>query len=128
AARLSEVEMLSLPAAQAPPSGVKVLIAAPAQSADGFVSESPPSGWPFDLEWIHLPSVGIDATRTGSSAVPLSPAPAAHPLRRWRSLHWPSSSPTPSACPRSGYAPPRLGRRRRWPWCAAARSESSGSV
>lgn len=39
------------------PAGVEILIAAPVAGS----TELPrPKGWPFDLKWVHVPTVGID--------------------------------------------------------------------
>ena len=58
----AEVEIV--PAPPGPPStlpdGAQVLIAAPFRKAGGFLPGAPPSGWPFDLRWVQLVSVGTD--------------------------------------------------------------------
>src|ERR1700740_2542647 len=41
------------------PGGAEVLVAAPFHRAGGALA-SPPPGWPFDLRWVQLVSVGID--------------------------------------------------------------------
>jgi phosphoglycerate dehydrogenase-like enzyme len=62
AARLTDVEIV--PAPTGPPSslpdGAAILIAAPFRKAGGALTPSPPPGWPFDLRWIQLVSVGTD--------------------------------------------------------------------
>ena len=42
------------------PPGVTVLAAAPFRRVDGEFAPQP-AGWPFDLRWIQLSSVGLDA-------------------------------------------------------------------
>jgi phosphoglycerate dehydrogenase-like enzyme len=66
------------------PAGARILIAAPFRRAGGELPATAPPGWPFELEWVHLASVGIDAypdwlfegpvitSTRGSSAVPLA--------------------------------------------------------
>jgi phosphoglycerate dehydrogenase-like enzyme len=84
--RLPDVEILSVP--PGPPAGLphaaKVLIAAPFRKAGGSLPASPPPGWPFDVGWVQLVSVGIDfypdwlfqgpvvTSARGSSAVALA--------------------------------------------------------
>lgn len=62
AERLSEVEIVGVP--PGPPSGLpretEVLIAAPFRKAGGSLPLRPPPGWPFDVKWVQLVSVGID--------------------------------------------------------------------
>ncbi len=65
------------------PSGAEVLVAAPFRRAGGALA-GPPPGWPFDLRWVQLVSVGIDfypdwlfqgpvvTSARGSSAVALA--------------------------------------------------------
>ncbi|WP_337188036.1 D-isomer specific 2-hydroxyacid dehydrogenase family protein [Phenylobacterium sp.] len=83
---LPEVDILPVPAG--PPAGLphaaKVLIAAPFRKAGGSLPPVPPPGWPFDLRWVQLVSVGIDfypgwlfdgpvvTSARGSSAVALA--------------------------------------------------------
>ncbi|MET0274431.1 MAG: dihydrofolate reductase, partial [Phenylobacterium sp.] len=59
---LPDVDILSVPAG--PPAGLphaaKVLIAAPFRKAGGSLPVAPPPGWPFDVKWVQLVSVGID--------------------------------------------------------------------
>lgn len=67
-----------------PPVGTKILVAAPFRKAGGLLPPVPPPGWPFDLQWVQLVSVGIDFYPTwlfdgpvvtsarGSSAVALA--------------------------------------------------------
>jgi phosphoglycerate dehydrogenase-like enzyme len=86
AERLPDVEILGVP--QGPPAALphaaKVLIAAPFRKAGGALPASPPPGWPFDVKWVQLVSVGIDfypdwlfdgpvvTSARGSSAVALA--------------------------------------------------------
>ena len=86
AARLPEVDFLGVPAGPpaALPQEAKVLIAAPFRKAGGSLPVSPPPGWPFDVKWVQLVSVGIDfypdwlfqgpvvTSARGSSAVALA--------------------------------------------------------
>jgi len=81
-----DVEILPVPAG--PPSVLprtaEVLVAAPFRKAGGRLPARPPQGWPFDLKWIQLVSVGIDfypdwlfdgpvvTSARGSSAVALA--------------------------------------------------------
>ena len=62
AAQLTDVEIVAAP--PGPPSslpdGANILIAAPFRKAGGALTASPPPGWPFDLRWIQLVSVGTD--------------------------------------------------------------------
>ena len=62
AAPLTDVEIV--PAPPGPPAslpdGAAILIAAPFRKAGGPLTASPPQGWPFDLRWIQLVSVGTD--------------------------------------------------------------------
>jgi len=61
AEHVGDAEILVLPpgAPAALPSGAEILIAAPFRKAGGALPAQPP-GWPFDLRWIQLVSVGID--------------------------------------------------------------------
>lgn len=84
--RLADVEILAVP--PGPPAGLpreaKVLIAAPFRKAGDVLPAKPPLGWPFDLRWVQLVSVGIDfypdwlfegpvvTSARGSSAVALA--------------------------------------------------------
>jgi phosphoglycerate dehydrogenase-like enzyme len=86
AERLPEVDFLGVPAGPpaALPHEAKVLIAAPFRKAGGSLPVSPPPGWPFDVKWVQLVSVGIDfypdwlfhgpvvTSARGSSAVALA--------------------------------------------------------
>jgi phosphoglycerate dehydrogenase-like enzyme len=81
-----DVEIVSVPRGSAAglPHEAKVLIAAPFRKAGGSLPDAPPPGWPFDLGWIQLVSVGIDfypdwlfqgpivTSARGSSAVALA--------------------------------------------------------
>jgi phosphoglycerate dehydrogenase-like enzyme len=42
------------------PDAAEVFVAAPFRKAGGTLTVAPPAGWPFDLKWIQLVSVGID--------------------------------------------------------------------
>ena len=86
AERAPDVDFLTLP--PGPPAGLphtaQVLLAAPFRKAGGALPISPPRGWPFDLKWVQLISVGIDfypewlfdgpvvTSARGSSAVALA--------------------------------------------------------
>ena len=86
AERLPDVDILALPPGPpaALPHAAKVLIAAPFRKAGGSLPPVPPPGWPFDVRWVQLVSVGIDFYPTwlfdgpvvtsarGSSAVALA--------------------------------------------------------
>ena len=86
AERLPDVDILALPPGPpaALPHAAKVLIAAPFRKAGGSLPPVPPPGWPFDLRWVQLVSVGIDfypdwlfevpvvTSARGSSAVALA--------------------------------------------------------
>jgi len=81
-----DVDILSVPAGPptALPHEAKVLIAAPFRKAGGSLPMVPPPGWPFDVKWVQLVSVGIDfypswlfegpvvTSARGSSAVALA--------------------------------------------------------
>ncbi|HEX7887000.1 MAG TPA: D-isomer specific 2-hydroxyacid dehydrogenase family protein [Phenylobacterium sp.] len=83
---LPDVDILQVPVG--PPAGLphaaKVLIAAPFRRAGGSLPAVPPPGWPFDVKWVQLVSVGIDfypgwlfdgpvvTSARGSSAVALA--------------------------------------------------------
>ena len=66
------------------PRAAEVFVAAPFRKAGGELPVRPPAGWPFDLKWIQLVSVGIDfypewlfdgpvvTSARGSSAVALA--------------------------------------------------------
>ncbi len=66
------------------PDNTKILVAAPFRKAGGVLPKDPPKGWPYDLEWVQLVSVGIDfypdwlfegpvvTSAKGSSAVALA--------------------------------------------------------
>lgn len=80
------IDIVSVP--PGPPQGLprhaEVLVAAPFRKAGGILTPTPPAGWPFDLRWIQLVSVGIDfypdwlfrdppvTSARGSSAVALA--------------------------------------------------------
>ena len=86
AERAPDVEILPVPAGPpaALPHAAKVLIAAPFRKAGGALPAKPPPGWPFDVRWVQLVSVGIDfypdwlfqgpvvTSARGSSAVALA--------------------------------------------------------
>ena len=86
AAHAADVEIVPAPrgAPSALPRGAEVLVAAPFRKAGGELAASAPVGWPFDLKWVQLVSVGIDAyppwlfdgpvvtSAKGSSAVALA--------------------------------------------------------
>jgi len=61
AEHVGDAEILPLPpgAPAALPQGAEILIAAPFRKAGGALPAQPP-GWPFDLRWVQLVSVGID--------------------------------------------------------------------
>ena len=83
---LPEVDILAVPPGPpaALPHAAKVLIAAPFRKAGGSLPATPPPGWPFDVKWVQLVSVGIDfyppwlfegpvvTSARGSSAVALA--------------------------------------------------------
>jgi len=83
---LPEVDILAVPPGPpaALPHEAKVLIAAPFRKAGGSLPPAPPPGWPFDVKWVQLVSVGIDfypqwlfdgpvvTSARGSSAVALA--------------------------------------------------------
>jgi hypothetical protein len=66
------------------PPKARVLVAAPFRKAGGVLPDQPPPGWPFDVRWVQLVSVGIDfypdwlfegpvvTSARGSSAVALA--------------------------------------------------------
>jgi phosphoglycerate dehydrogenase-like enzyme len=66
------------------PDKTRVLVAAPFRKAGGVLPAKAPSGWPYDVEWVQLVSVGIDfypdwlfdgpvvTSARGSSAVALA--------------------------------------------------------
>ncbi|HEY2659524.1 MAG TPA: D-isomer specific 2-hydroxyacid dehydrogenase family protein [Caulobacteraceae bacterium] len=86
AERAAGVDIISVPrgAPAALPSAAEVLVAAPFRRAGGALTAQPPAGWPFDLKWVQLVSVGIDfyppwlfegptvTSAKGSSAVALA--------------------------------------------------------
>ena len=57
-----EVEIISIPAGPPTslPRSAEIFVAAPFRKAGGVLPASPPPGWPFDLRWVQLVSVGID--------------------------------------------------------------------
>ncbi|MEW5686955.1 MAG: D-isomer specific 2-hydroxyacid dehydrogenase family protein [Pseudomonadota bacterium] len=83
---LPDVEILPVPVGPpaALPQAAKVLIAAPFRKAGGSLPAVPPPGWPYDVRWVQLVSVGIDfypswlfdgpvvTSARGSSAVALA--------------------------------------------------------
>jgi phosphoglycerate dehydrogenase-like enzyme len=86
AAHAPDVEIVPIPygpPAILPPSA-EVFVAAPFRKAGGSLPVRPPEGWPFDLRWVQLVSVGIDfypdwlfggpvvTSARGSSAVALA--------------------------------------------------------
>jgi phosphoglycerate dehydrogenase-like enzyme len=66
------------------PKAAEVFVAAPFRKAGGALPPAPPPGWPYDLRWVQLVSVGIDfypewlfqgpvvTSARGSSAVALA--------------------------------------------------------
>jgi len=86
AERLAGVEILGVPPGSPTelPDEAKVLIAAPFRKAGGALPVAPPPGWPFEVKWVQLVSVGIDfypawlfegptvTSARGSSAVALA--------------------------------------------------------
>ena len=86
AARMPGIEIVPVPAGppDALPDAAEILVAAPFRKAGGLLPPKPPAGWPFDLKWIQLVSVGIDfypdwlfrgpvvTSARGSSAVALA--------------------------------------------------------
>lgn len=60
--RVSDADILALPPGSpaALPRQAEILVAAPFRKAGGALPGEPPAGWPFDLRWIQLVSVGID--------------------------------------------------------------------
>lgn len=86
AERVPEVDIVALPPGVPSqfPRDARVLIAAPFRKAGGALPASPPPGWPFDVKWVQLVSVGIDfypdwlfdgpvvTSARGSSAVALA--------------------------------------------------------
>lgn len=83
---VGEIPILPLPPGppKALPPEASILLAAPFRKAGGPLPGGPPPGWPFDLKWIQLVSVGIDfyppwlfhgpvvTSARGSSAVALA--------------------------------------------------------
>ena len=61
AGQVSNVEIISAPRGVPSelPSGAEVLVAAPFRRAGGPLTARPPVGWPFDLRWVQLVSVGV---------------------------------------------------------------------
>jgi phosphoglycerate dehydrogenase-like enzyme len=86
AEHVGEVDILALPPGPpaALPREAEILLAAPFRKAGGALPPEPPRGWPFDLRWVQLVSVGIDfyppwlfdgpvvTSARGSSAVALA--------------------------------------------------------
>lgn len=60
--QVADVDIVSAPrgAPAELPVGAEVLVAAPFRRAGGLLPARPPAGWPFDLKWVQLVSVGID--------------------------------------------------------------------
>jgi len=83
---VGEADILPLPpgSPDALPREAEILLAAPFRKAGGELPAAPPPGWPFDLRWVQLVSVGIDfyphwlfdgpvvTSARGSSAVALA--------------------------------------------------------
>jgi phosphoglycerate dehydrogenase-like enzyme len=60
---VGDIEIIAI-AAGAPvnlPEAMRVLIAAPFRRPGGSLPQYPPHGWPFDLKWVQLISVGLDS-------------------------------------------------------------------
>lgn len=86
AEHVADAEILALPPGPPThlPEDARVLVAAPFRKAGGALPPAPPPGWPFDLRWVQLVSVGIDfypawlfegpvvTSARGSSAVALA--------------------------------------------------------
>ncbi|MDB5482260.1 MAG: dihydrofolate reductase [Caulobacteraceae bacterium] len=86
AAHVGDVPILPLPPGppRALPPAAEILLAAPFRKAGGVLPSIPPPGWPFDVKWVQLVSVGIDfypewlfqgpvvTSARGSSAVALA--------------------------------------------------------
>jgi phosphoglycerate dehydrogenase-like enzyme len=86
AKHVGEADIIAVPPGlTAPlPDNTKVLVAAPFRKAGGVLPKDPPKGWPYDVEWVQLVSVGIDfypdwlfdgpvvTSARGSSAVALA--------------------------------------------------------
>ena len=86
AEQLPDVDIVGVPVGT--PAGLpreaQVLIAAPFRKAGGSLPVAPPPGWPFNVKWVQLVSVGIDfypewlfdgpavTSARGSSAVALA--------------------------------------------------------
>ncbi|KQV56891.1 MULTISPECIES: D-isomer specific 2-hydroxyacid dehydrogenase family protein [unclassified Caulobacter] len=86
AQHVADADIVAVPpglAAPLPPKA-RVLVAAPFRKAGGILPGQPPPGWPFDVRWVQLVSVGIDfypdwlfegpvvTSARGSSAVALA--------------------------------------------------------
>jgi phosphoglycerate dehydrogenase-like enzyme len=86
AQHVGDAEIVAVPPGLAAPlpAEAKVLVAAPFRKAGGVLPPEPPKGWPYDVEWVQLVSVGIDfypdwlfdgpvvTSARGSSAVALA--------------------------------------------------------
>lgn len=61
-ARLPETELLQVPVSTnfTLPDDIEIFLAAPYCRAGGTLPTEPPKGWPFNLKWVQLISVGID--------------------------------------------------------------------
>lgn len=60
-AAVPDADFLPLaPGAPILPPGVEILIALPFMLADGGIPPVPPTGWPFDLRWSQIVTVGTD--------------------------------------------------------------------
>lgn len=59
---LPDIDIVGVPAGPpaALPREAEVLIAAPFRKAGGSLPAAPPPGWPFNVKWVQLVSVGID--------------------------------------------------------------------
>lgn len=62
AQHVGDAEIIAVPPGlHAPlPAEAKVLVAAPFRKAGGVLPPEPPKGWPYDVQWVQLVSVGID--------------------------------------------------------------------
>jgi phosphoglycerate dehydrogenase-like enzyme len=57
-----DLEIVSIPSGPPAslPRSAEIFVAAPFRKAGGLLPATPPPGWPFDLRWVQLVSVGID--------------------------------------------------------------------
>ncbi len=62
AARAGDIDIVTVPRGSLAelPRTAEVFVAAPFRKAGGTLATQPPRGWPFDLKWVQLVSVGID--------------------------------------------------------------------